>query len=153
MFLKQAVSKTLHGLRTGVVALTVLQLGLGGPFVSPAQAQPEPQSRTPIKHVIIIVGENRTFDHIFATYKPHAGESVDNLLSKGIITPPLFHSSGSLKTRKSKFETRKTKSRNTLMQSHMAVCGSLAEENINISPKSRTKELTAIFRAESRIES
>jgi len=23
---------------------------------------------TPIKHVIIIIGENRTFDHIFATY-------------------------------------------------------------------------------------
>jgi phospholipase C len=40
---------------------------------------------TPIKHVIIIVGENRTFDHIFATYKPVKGEHVDNLLSKEII--------------------------------------------------------------------
>jgi phospholipase C len=34
---------------------------------------------TPIKHVIIMVGENRTFDHVFATYKPMAGESVNNL--------------------------------------------------------------------------
>jgi phospholipase C len=34
---------------------------------------------------IIIVGENRTFDHLFATYKPKAGESVTNLLSEGII--------------------------------------------------------------------
>ena len=41
---------------------------------------------SPIKHVIIIMGENRTFDHIFATYEPRAGEHVDNLLSKGIIT-------------------------------------------------------------------
>ncbi len=40
---------------------------------------------SPIKHVIVIVGENRTFDHVFATYEPHGGEHVDNLLSKGII--------------------------------------------------------------------
>jgi phospholipase C len=40
---------------------------------------------TPIKHVIVIIGENRTFDHVFATYKPKKGESIDNLLSKGII--------------------------------------------------------------------
>src|ERR1700704_3475973 len=41
---------------------------------------------SPIKHVIIIMGENRTFDHVFATYVPREGEHVDNLLSKGIIT-------------------------------------------------------------------
>jgi phospholipase C len=40
---------------------------------------------SPIKHVIVIIGENRTFDHVFATYKPRDGEHVDNLLSKGII--------------------------------------------------------------------
>ena len=45
----------------------------------------QPRTRTPIKHVIVIIGENRTFDHIFATYQPKRGESVDNLLSKGII--------------------------------------------------------------------
>jgi phospholipase C len=42
-------------------------------------------TKTPIKHVIVIIGENRTFDHIYATYKPKAGESIDNLLSKQII--------------------------------------------------------------------
>jgi phospholipase C len=42
-------------------------------------------TRSPIKHVIVILGENRTFDHIFATYKPVHGETVDNLLSKGIV--------------------------------------------------------------------
>jgi phospholipase C len=33
----------------------------------------------------VIMGENRTFDHVFATYQPPRGEHVDNLLSKGII--------------------------------------------------------------------
>ncbi len=40
---------------------------------------------SPIKHVIVIIGENRTFDHLFATYEPREGEHVDNLLSRGII--------------------------------------------------------------------
>jgi acid phosphatase len=40
---------------------------------------------TPIKHVILIIGENRTFDHLFGTYKPPKGQTVLNLLSEGII--------------------------------------------------------------------
>jgi len=85
MFLKQAIPKALRCLRTGFVGLTVFQFSLGVPLVSPVQAQGEPPARTPIKHVIIVVGENRTFDHLFATYKPAPGVTVDNLLSKGII--------------------------------------------------------------------
>jgi phospholipase C len=44
------------------------------------------RTESPIKHVIVILGENRTFDHVFATYEPQGGEHVDNLLSRGIIT-------------------------------------------------------------------
>ncbi len=40
---------------------------------------------SPVKHLIVIIGENRTFDHVFATYKPVKGQTVDNLLSKGIV--------------------------------------------------------------------
>ncbi|MEX3843472.1 alkaline phosphatase family protein [Paraburkholderia sp. BR10882] len=40
---------------------------------------------TPIKHVIIIVGENRTFDHVFGAYQPRSGQTIWNLLSRGII--------------------------------------------------------------------
>src|SRR5215472_14261192 len=41
---------------------------------------------TPIKHVIVIIGENRTFDHLFATYQPvNKGETVLNLLSEGVV--------------------------------------------------------------------
>ncbi len=45
----------------------------------------DPATRTPIQHVIVIIGENRSFDHVFATYKPVQGETVSNLLSKGIV--------------------------------------------------------------------
>ncbi|HZC98393.1 MAG TPA: phosphoesterase, partial [Bradyrhizobium sp.] len=44
------------------------------------------RTESPIKHLIVILGENRTFDHVFATYEARQGEHVDNLLSKGIIT-------------------------------------------------------------------
>src|SRR6202140_3596406 len=44
------------------------------------------KTATPIKHVIIIVGENRSFDHLYATYVPKSNsEKVLNLLSEGII--------------------------------------------------------------------
>lgn len=55
------------------------------PAVTPASADSTVQSTTPIKHVIVIVGENHTFDNLFATYKPTPGQTIDNLLSKGIV--------------------------------------------------------------------
>jgi phospholipase C len=60
-------------------------------FGAPAQADDlnsadTIKTSTPIKHVIIIVGENRSFDHIFATYVPkQSNQKVLNLLSEGII--------------------------------------------------------------------
>src|SRR4030088_2282465 len=41
---------------------------------------------TPIKHVIVIIGENHSFDNVFATYQSPNGEHVQNLLSEGIVT-------------------------------------------------------------------
>jgi phospholipase C len=51
---------------------------------------------TPIQHVIVVVGENHSFDNLFGTYRPAQGQSIANLLSKGIVnadgTPgPNFH--------------------------------------------------------------
>jgi phospholipase C len=43
------------------------------------------KTRTPIKHVLVIIGENRSFDHVFATYKPKNGQQISNILAKGII--------------------------------------------------------------------
>jgi phospholipase C len=86
MSLKQTVSKAFHGLRVGFIAFTVFQFSLGGPLAGTLQAQEKPHTRSPIKHLIVLIGENRTFDHIFATYVPKGEDSVSNLLSKGIIT-------------------------------------------------------------------
>ena len=43
------------------------------------------RTATPITHVIVLIGENRSFDHVYATYVPKRGERVSNLLSKGIV--------------------------------------------------------------------
>jgi phospholipase C len=43
------------------------------------------KTETPIKHVIVLIGENRSFDHLFATYVSPSGDSVKNLLSEHII--------------------------------------------------------------------
>ncbi len=52
---------------------------------APAMAADKPKAITPIEHVIVIVGENRSFDNLFATYRPKKGQSVSNLLSLGIV--------------------------------------------------------------------
>jgi acid phosphatase len=44
-----------------------------------------PRTATPIKHVIVLIGENRTFDNVYGTYVPKRGQRVSNLLSKGIV--------------------------------------------------------------------
>jgi len=43
------------------------------------------RTATPIKHLIVLIGENWTFDSIYATYKPKHGQTVDNVLSRGIV--------------------------------------------------------------------
>src|ERR1700746_1295262 len=90
MSLRQLARKCVLAVRISAIALAVAQFTLGAPLVQ-AQNQNgqgengQGQTVTPIKHVIVIVGENRTFDHIFATYEPVSRDSVDNRLSKGII--------------------------------------------------------------------
>ena len=106
MSCRRVASKSLHYLRIGLTSIALFQFSLGAPL---AGAAPQPDhhdhdSRTPIKHVIVIIGENRTFDHVFATYKPKDGEKVWNLLSEGIInadgTPgPQFSQSGAARRR------------------------------------------------------
>ena len=45
-----------------------------------------PNTRTSIKHLIVVIGENRGFDNVFATYvPPDPKQSVWNLLSQGIV--------------------------------------------------------------------
>src|SRR5215471_8200945 len=43
------------------------------------------KTATPIKHVIVLIAENRSFDHIFGVYKPADSQRIDSLLSRGIV--------------------------------------------------------------------
>lgn len=85
MHLKGMFEKLRHGVKTAVVGITIVQFSLGGPLAGSLQANEKEHTKSPIKHVIVLIGENRTFDHLFATYVPKSHDSVSNLLSKGII--------------------------------------------------------------------
>ncbi len=95
MSYKHFAAKSMNYLRTGLTLLTLFQFTVGGPLASSLQAQQDSpalaqasndgNTTSPIKHVIVIIGENRTFDHIYATYKPQPGQKVRNLLSEGIV--------------------------------------------------------------------
>ena len=62
--------------------LACVAAGLMGAF-KPALAQ----TTTPIQHLIVVIGENHTFDNVFAGYRPPKGQTIWNLLSRGIIDP------------------------------------------------------------------
>lgn len=49
------------------------------------QEEKNDETDTPIEHVIVIVGENHSFDNIYGAYKAPPGQRIANLLSKGII--------------------------------------------------------------------
>ena len=68
-----------------ILALTGYNACAGGSDSLGGSHPNDGKTESPIKHVIVIMGENRTFDHIFATYVPPDGQRVDNLLSKKII--------------------------------------------------------------------
>jgi phospholipase C len=72
--------------RLALGGLAALQLCLG-PTLAAAQTtiSPDDNTNSPIKHVIVIIGENRSFDHVFATYVPQFNQVVWNLLSEEII--------------------------------------------------------------------
>jgi phospholipase C len=93
MSVRTIIAHTLHGVRTAALSLAAFQMSVGPVLAAvsslPPGDIPSPgtlgQPISPIKHVIVIIGENRSFDHVFATYQPQPGQKVHNLLSEGII--------------------------------------------------------------------
>jgi phospholipase C len=91
MHLKSVASEVWRQARIGVALLAMFQFAVGASLAAgaepPASKAPsrDAQTTSPIKHVIIIIGENRSFDHVFATYVPKNGQTVHNLLSEKII--------------------------------------------------------------------
>ena len=70
------VEALLGGVST-LVAAAALLLG------APASAD-TPPATTPIQHLIVVVGENLSFDNLFGIYEPRPGTAVHNLLSEEI---------------------------------------------------------------------
>jgi phospholipase C len=95
MSYRHFASKSMDYLRIGLTSLALFQFSVGGPLASSVQAQEATPAKTqqsndgnttsPIKHVIVIIGENRSYDHVFATYVPKHGQTTRNLLSEGIV--------------------------------------------------------------------
>src|SRR6202451_3083708 len=81
MSIKRPFPDALQCSRFGLASIALLTIGTS----LFAQQTGDNDTTTPIKHVIVIIGENRSFDHVFATYQPKRGESVWNLLSEGIV--------------------------------------------------------------------
>ena len=96
------ISKHLRRMAAIALASNLVLAMPSGLFAAPApgnDASESAHTTTPIKHVIVIFGENISFDHYFATY-PHAtnpkGEPAfhakddtpraNNLLSGGLLT-------------------------------------------------------------------
>jgi phospholipase C len=79
------------GLACSAFSLAALALSQGvraedGPDHAAQNAVDHIKTVSPIKRVLIIVGENRSFDHLFATYVPKShDERVLNLLSERIV--------------------------------------------------------------------
>jgi phospholipase C len=85
MTAKNPAGIALEAVRTGLVSIVIAQLAIGNSFAAQYNDSRDKDTATPIKHVIVIIGENRSFDHVFATYVPKKGEKVRNLLSEGIV--------------------------------------------------------------------
>ena len=81
----RTVSPVLASLRAAIGSLALLQMSIGPAVASAPLRSADDDTVTPVKHVIVIIGENRSFDHVFATYIPRPGQTVYNLLSEGII--------------------------------------------------------------------
>src|SRR5579863_5076028 len=87
MSLKRIATKSSRCVRFALTSIALLQFSVLGPLAISLRADDSSDGKTatPIKHVIVIIGENRTFDHLFATYIPKKGETINNLLSEGIV--------------------------------------------------------------------
>ncbi|HKN60251.1 MAG TPA: alkaline phosphatase family protein [Candidatus Acidoferrales bacterium] len=92
MSLKHVASHTLYCLRIGLASLALFQFAVGASLANAAPQQGpskggsnDGNTASPIKHVIVIIGENRSYDHVFATYVPQNGQTTKNLLSEGIV--------------------------------------------------------------------
>jgi len=82
---KYAPGKKKPGLRLGVAAAALGAFTASAGAADPDKSADRTPTTTPIKHVIVVIAENSSFDHAFGTFRPHDDQHIANLLSKGIV--------------------------------------------------------------------
>src|SRR6187200_3117874 len=83
MAARTAVRRSLAG---GAAALAV---GAGAYSVARADSEVLPRAATPIEHVVVIFGENISFDHYFGTYPVATNPAGQPQFTAKIGTPPV----------------------------------------------------------------
>jgi len=134
------MARTVGVMRLGLTGIAVTQLAFGMTLAHAAENH-QGDTKSPIKHVIVLIGENRTFDHLFATYVPKSRDSVKNLLSEGIINAD--GSPGRHFSKAAQFQAVapfKTQYYISLNDGEKAPYDTLPEPTLNFSPSPATGE-------------
>jgi phospholipase C len=146
MALKFSAGKWLHVALRAWLAILILNpgpafAGPGGGGDGDRDSDGSRHTASPIKHVIVLIGENRSFDNLFATYVSPSGDSVKNLLSERIInadgTPgPRFSKAAQFQA----IPPFKTEYYISLDKNEKAPYVTLPEPTLNFSPSPATGE-------------
>jgi phospholipase C len=86
--LARALENLWHWIVSGVLIIAV---GTCGSDAHSADRENATKTTTPIKHLIVVIAENRSFDHLFGVYRPRRVQRIDNLLSRGIVNEDGSH--------------------------------------------------------------
>ncbi|NYI40895.1 phospholipase C [Demequina lutea] len=82
------LAKSPSAIALGVTALSLLAVAASGaPAVAKSSDGPSRDTRTPIKHLVVIFQENVSFDHYFATYPVAANVAGETLQGTGVAAP------------------------------------------------------------------
>ena len=73
------------GVQIGVATAALGAFTATAGAIDQAQVPARVHTTTPIKHVIVVIAENSSFDHSFGTFRPRHGQTIHNLLSTGIV--------------------------------------------------------------------
>jgi len=85
-------------LSLGGLLVAAALLSRPGASISVSRAQQEPATATPIKHLVVIYGENVSFDHYFGTYPYAANPPGEPAFTPAPDTPAVNGLSGALMT-------------------------------------------------------
>src|SRR5919197_2926264 len=83
--MSRGISHHRRQLKSGICSALVALMSCGLAAAEERNDHDDAKTATPIRHLIVLIGENRTFDNVYGTYVPKHGQTVWNLLSRGIV--------------------------------------------------------------------